>query len=89
MLKWLWDEFVGNKVKDSFEKTEAAVKQRLMLLRQQIIRTVLYLFFLLGGIALLGKGLLVLLGKSLPREYVLLGVGLLCIIVAITVKQQS
>ncbi|HLD12096.1 MAG TPA: hypothetical protein VJB87_00715 [Candidatus Nanoarchaeia archaeon] len=89
MLRWLWEEFVQNKVKDSFEKTEAAVKQRLALLRQQFIRTVLYLFFLVAGLWLLGKGLVVILGRTLPLEYVVLGLGVVCVVVALLIKQQS
>ena len=89
MLRWLWEEFVQNKVKDSFEKTEAAVKQRLALLRQQFIRTVLYLFFLVAGLWLLGKGLVVILVGMLLLEYVVLGWGVVCGVVAFLKKQKS
>lgn len=83
------DWVAGKSVKKSFDKAEAAMKGRLILLKKNVIKTVLFLFFLLMGIALLVKGLLQVLNQFLPMEYWFIIIGIISILIAIVAYQKS
>ncbi|MEK6904080.1 MAG: hypothetical protein AABW87_00635 [Nanoarchaeota archaeon] len=85
----LFDWLTGNVMKRSLDKAEAAVTQRLKSLKKNIIKTVLFLFFLLMGIALIINGLLKVLTKVLPIEYLLIIVGVISILIARDVHNKD
>ena len=84
-LEWI----SGKVVKKSLDNAEVAVTRRLVLLKKNIIKTAVFLFFLLMGITLLIKGLLQVLEKVLPIEYWFIIIGVISILVAIVTYQKS
>ena len=85
----VFDWLSGNVMKKSIDKAEVAVTQRLKLLKRNIIKPVLFLFFLLMGIALVINGLMKILTKSIPIEYLLVIIGIVSILVAMNINKKD
>ncbi len=69
-------------IKETLQKAGQAVKEKANAVRKQIIRTVFAVFFLLLGILLVGGGLFQIAKNFVPGEYLLLGLGILCLLLA-------